>query len=91
MGRSRRGRVNLLNLTCTTFFYFLGLIFVTELDNEEKFFQAGLEKYCRQVITLLRLYKYCWLSTCKLNVIAAGHATVIATTILYTVYCLIII
>ena len=27
----------------------LGLIFETELDNEEKFFQAGLEKYCRQV------------------------------------------
>ncbi|CAB4006497.1 vacuolar sorting-associated 18 homolog [Paramuricea clavata] len=26
-----------------------GLIFETDLDNEEKFFQAGLEKYCRQL------------------------------------------
>ena len=29
--------------------YLSGLILETELDNEEKFFQAGLEKYFRQV------------------------------------------
>ena len=30
-------------------FVFIGLIFQTEVEPEEKFFQVGLEKFCKQV------------------------------------------
>jgi hypothetical protein len=39
--------------------YLVGFLFETEIEPEEKFFQGGLERFCKQVRKWLRFINTC--------------------------------